>query len=83
MDLDRHVAGFTAFADTHLNGEETNDYNIRLKREHSLHVLASLGFLNPSRRHRRVAQTQCEITQGESVDQFLVAWQRAVKAAFC
>jgi putative nucleotidyltransferase with HDIG domain len=41
MDLDRHVAGFRAFADTHLNGEETNDYNIRLKREHSLNVLAN------------------------------------------
>lgn len=39
MDLDRHVAEFTAFADTHLNGEETNDYNIRLKRDHSLRVL--------------------------------------------
>jgi len=41
MDLDRHVAGFKTFADTHLSGEKTNDYNIRLKREHSLHVLAN------------------------------------------
>ena len=39
MDLDRHIETLTAFADTHLNGSEENDYNIRLKREHSLRVL--------------------------------------------
>lgn len=39
MDLDRHIAMFTAFADGHLTGNEDHDYNIRLKRDHSLRVL--------------------------------------------
>lgn len=39
MDLSRHVELFTDFADSHLTGDETHDYNIRLKREHSLRVL--------------------------------------------
>lgn len=39
MNLDSHVAAFTAFADSHLTGDEDHDYYIRLKREHSLRVL--------------------------------------------
>ena len=39
MDLDRHIATFTAFADGHLTGKEDFDYYIRLKRDHSLRVL--------------------------------------------
>ena len=39
MDLDRHLAVFTTFADNHLTGDEDHDYYIRLKRDHSLRVL--------------------------------------------
>lgn len=39
MNLARHVATLTAFADSYLTGKEEHDYLIRLKREHSLRVL--------------------------------------------
>ena len=39
MDLARHVALFTEFADRHFSGETGNDYHIRLKLDHSLRVL--------------------------------------------
>lgn len=39
MDLARHVKTFTDFASGHLTSDESHDYNIRLKIDHSLRVL--------------------------------------------
>ena len=39
MELSRHLALFTGFAEGHLTGDPDHDYHIRLKLEHSLRVL--------------------------------------------